>query len=96
MKSKSYSQGYYEEYYSILDTLYLIKLNRIGRSLSLQDLSFLIGRPSNYMESKEDLSLGDLTVKDLYCIAAAVYLPPTCIENNPATMHGRCHCNTYY
>jgi hypothetical protein len=31
------------------------------------------------MESKEDLSVGDLTVKDLYGIAAAFYLPPTMI-----------------
>jgi len=79
MKNKPDSEGYYEEYYSVLDTLYLIKLNRIGRSLSPEELSFLIGRSANYMESKEDLSVGDLTVKDLYGIAAAFYLPPTMI-----------------
>ena len=79
MKNKPDSEGYYEEYHSILDTLYLIKLNRIGRSLSQEELSFLIGRSANYMESKEDLSVGDLTVKDLYWIAAAFYLPPTMI-----------------
>lgn len=79
MKNKPDSEGYCEEYHSVFDTLYLIKLNRIARSLSPEELSFLIGRPANYLESKEGLFVGDLTVKDLYWIAAAFYLPPTMI-----------------
>lgn len=89
MKRKSKKPPLRQEYQSLIDTLYLIKLNRIGRNFTLPELSFLIGRPSNYMVSKENLSVGYLTTKDLYWIAASFHLPATLLFMKNPLQHNK-------
>lgn len=65
--------GFHEEYPSTVDLIYLIKLNRIGRHFSAEELSFLIGRNKKYITSREETLSGTMLQMDDIFMAAFVF-----------------------
>jgi hypothetical protein len=65
--------GFHEEYSSTVDLIYLIKLNRIGRHFSAEELSFLIGRNKAYITSREKTLSGTMLQMDDVYMAAFVF-----------------------
>lgn len=72
-------------YHAEADLAYLVKLNRIGHGWSTEELSFLIGRPVNYVNTRENLRANrQFTVEDLVFMAMAFDMSATeMVMHNP-------------
>ena len=72
-------------YHAEADLAYLVKLNRIGHGWSTEELSFLIGRPLNYINTRENLKANSqFTVEDLVFMATAFDMSATeMVMHNP-------------
>lgn len=57
---------------SALETLYRVMLKRISKRLSAEKLSFLIGRPADYVSNIEMLHTRPYSIPELKCVAAAL------------------------
>jgi transcriptional regulator with XRE-family HTH domain len=73
-----------EVYSSFVDLVYLVKINRISKGFSTEELSFLIGRAKNYIETRESLlPRKDFTMRDICWLAEAFgIVPPSLFMNN--------------
>lgn len=65
--------GFREMQRSLVDLFYLIKLNRIGKNYSMEELSFLIGKNKKYMIKREKSLRPDLLLTKELCLIADVF-----------------------
>jgi hypothetical protein len=57
-------------YYTLADLVYLIKISRISRNYTAQELAFLVGKPGNYIAEREQLLPGKhFTLTDMVRLA---------------------------
>lgn len=85
MTTKHTSKKQTLRYHAEADLAYLVKLNRIGHGWSKEELSFLIGRPLNYVNTRENLRANSqFTVEDLVFMAMAFDMSATeMVMHNP-------------
>jgi transcriptional regulator with XRE-family HTH domain len=83
--AQTFSKKQLLRYHAEADLAYLVKLNRIGHGWSTEELSFLIGRSANYINTRENLVRNSqFTVEDMVFIAMAFEMSATeMIMHNP-------------